>query len=305
MEEAIVPKTSVKETLNPEEDQTEESTVQSKAKPNDNALLESTKTSRGKKATEVSGNRGSDDHDSSGESEHDGGDGTLRLPSYAPKKQASSSEQNNKTKQKNALTHLIPGYTAPMKLYSSSLDKFRPTGGIRDLKQRAERTDASTKDFVLEATSKHTKAMATTTGGGFLPKSYATAYSSFKHGTKRAPDTGAGKGWFGMAPTAMTEEMKTDLAVIRNRTYLDPKRFYKSADKHHRIVQMGTVVEGPSEYFSSRLTKKQRRNNLTDEIMADPSSSDYAKKKYKQMSRDKTRQAELRKQKSKRVKKFY
>jgi hypothetical protein len=191
-----------------------------------------------------------------------------------------------------------------MKLNSSCLDKYRPAGGIKELQKRAERTDASTKEFVLETAARHTKAMEKTPQG-FLPKSYTTAYSSFKHGVKRTPDDSAGKGWFGMAPTAMTEELKTDLAMIRNRSYLDPKRFYKSADKHNKIVQLGTVIEGPSEYFSSRLTKKQRRSNITEEIMADPSSADYAKNKFKQMSREQTQQAKMRKQKPKRVKKFY
>ncbi|KAL3919330.1 MAG: hypothetical protein SGILL_003805 [Bacillariaceae sp.] len=219
----------------------------------------------------------------------------------SPKTQAGS---KSRKKRGNALTHLIPGYTAPMKLNTSSLDKFRPSGGIRDLQKRAERTDASTKDFVLEATSEHTKAMRKSSGG-FLPKSYSASYSNFKRGTKRAPDTSAGKGWFGMAPSEMTDELKTDLAVIRNRAYLDPKKFYKSSDKHHKIVQIGTVIEGPSEYWSSRLTKKQRRSNITEEIMADPASADYAKKKFKQMSREKNRQAEMRKHKPKRAKKFY
>jgi hypothetical protein len=217
-------------------------------------------------------------------------------------------DRAKKSKVKNALTHLIPGYTAPMALNSSSLDKFRPAGGIRELQWRAARTDASTKDFVLEATTKHTQAMVLNASDrrGCLPKSYTAAYASFKRGTKHPPDRTAGKGWFGMTPTTMTEQVKTDLAVIRNRTYLDPKRFYKSADKQHKIIQVGTVVEGPSEYFSSRLTKKQRRSNITEEIMADPTSSNYAKDKYKQMSQEKNRQAKLRKfKRNKRVKKIY
>jgi hypothetical protein len=218
---------------------------------------------------------------------------------------ANSSLKKGKTKGKgNPLTSLIPGYTAPMKLNTSSLDKYRPAGGIRELQKRAERTDASTKDFVLENATKHTTAMKKSSDG-FLPKSYTAAYSSFKKGTKRPPDTSAGKGWFGMKPAVMTEELKTDLAVIRNRSYLDPKRFYKSADKNHSIVQVGTVIEGPSEYFSSRLTKKQRRSNITEEIMADPDNSNYAKNKFKQMSREKNRQAQMRKLKPKKVRKFY
>jgi len=211
---------------------------------------------------------------------------------------------SNKSVEKNSLTHLIPGYTAPMKLDSSSLDKYR-YGSMKELGRRAERNDVSTKDFVLEATVKKTNNSMQKTKQGFLPKSYTAAYSHFKRGVKRAPDDTAGHGWFGMKPSAMTEDLKTDLAVIRNRTYLDPKRFYKSADKNHKIVQMGTVIEGASEFYSSRLTKKQRRSNLTEELMADPSASEYTKKKFKKMAQEKSYQHNLRNKKPKRAKKFY
>jgi hypothetical protein len=85
----------------------------------------------------------------------------------------------------------------------------------------------------------------------------------------------------------MTEEVKRDLAVIRNRNYLDPKRFYKSSDKTSKYLQVGTVIEGNTEYFSSRLSKKQRRSNLTEEIMADPVNAEYARKKYVKMHQEK------------------
>ena len=99
-----------------------------------------------------------------------------------------------------------------------------------------------------------------------------------------------GDGWFGMRPSPMTNEVKNDLALIRNRNYLDPKRFYKSADvqsgKHKNMVQVGTVIEGA--FSSSRLTKKQRRSNLTDEVLADAALSSYAQTKFRNMQREKT-----------------
>lgn len=205
-------------------------------------------------------------------------------------------------KGKNALTSLIPGYTAPMRLDSSSLDKYKCD--ISELGKRAERKDASTKDFCLEAT--HSKVQSSMKSSkGFLPKSYTAAYSHFKKGVKRAPDESAGKGWFGMKPAQMTEDLKKDLAMIRNRTYLDPKRFYKSTDKHHAVVQVGTVIEGAAEFYSSRLTKKDRRSNLTEELMADQATLDYAKNKFQKMAREKAYQAELRKNRPKKRKKFY
>jgi hypothetical protein len=205
-------------------------------------------------------------------------------------------DAEKKTKEKgprNDLTHLIPGYTAPMKLNAVSLDKYRPSGGLSGLQRKAERTDKSTKDFVVEATSKHTSAMQKNSKG-LLSTSYTSAYASFKKGTKRQPDTSAGSGWFGMKPTAMTDELKTDLSIIKNRTYLDPKRFYKSSDKFGKILQVGTVIEGSTEFYSSRLTKKQRRSNLAEEIMADPASADYAKNKFKKMQQSKWEEAKKR-----------
>lgn len=215
-------------------------------------------------------------------------------------------QKNNENKPKNPLSKLLPGYVAPMQLDTSSLDKYRPAGGMKDLQRRAERTDASTRGFVKEAIEPHADVMKSKATGPAV-SSYNNAYSSFRKGAKRAPDKTAGDGWFGMVPTPMTEELKTDLAVIRNRNYLDPKKFYKSADKQGNIVQLGTVIEGPSEYFSGRLTKKQRRGNFTDEIMADPQSADYAKRKFRSMAQEKTREAQQRKRihRPKRGKRFH
>lgn len=199
---------------------------------------------------------------------------------------------------KNDLTHLIPGYTAARKLNTSSLDKYRPVGGLLALQRQAEKSDRSTKSFVPETSQAHIESM-TKRKGAMMPSSYTSAYASFKKGTKRQPDTSAGAGWFGMKPTSMTDEVKTDLAVIKNRNYLDPKRFYKSSDKFGSVLQVGTVIEGATEYYSSRLTKKQRRTNITEEIMADPSSADYTRRKFGKMQREREEEAKKRKIKPK------
>ena len=86
-----------------------------------------------------------------------------------------------------------------------------------------------------------------------------------------------------MVPTPMTQQLKTDLSVTRNRAYLDPKKFYKSSDARDgskMMLQSGTVIEGSSEYYSSRLTNRERRGNLTEEVMADAAVANYAKRKY-------------------------
>jgi hypothetical protein len=98
----------------------------------------------------------------------------------------------------------------------------------------------------------------------------------------------AGSGWFNMTPTPMTSQLKTDLSIIRNRNYLDPKKFYKNADSYEgKILQLGTVIEGSNEYYTSRLTKRERRMNLTEEVMADRTVTEYAKKKYRELQAEK------------------
>lgn len=40
-------------------------------------------------------------------------------------------------------------------------------------------------------------------------------------------------------------------------------------DKPSKFAQLGTVIEGPTEFKSARLTKKERKNTLLEEVMSD------------------------------------
>ena len=88
----------------------------------------------------------------------------------------------------------------------------------------------------------------------------------------------AGRRWFNFESEEMTADARRDFALLRMRNYLDPKKFYKSSD-HSRALpkhfQMGVVIEGAHEFYSGRLTKKQRRKTFTDEIMADEAVVQY------------------------------
>lgn len=186
-----------------------------------------------------------------------------------PKSSAGGQWKKEKKQKRNELTHLIPGYTAPISLSSSSLDMYRLPGGLEAIRKQSLAADHP--------------AQPTSTAAGFSGK------------RKRKDTSHAGDGWFQMRPTPLTDEVKKDLQFIRNRNYLDPKRFYKSSDPTGQFVQIGTVIEGPSEFFSSRLTKKERRTNLVDEVLADTSSSQYAQNKFQQLQREKTALAQKRK----------
>jgi hypothetical protein len=61
------------------------------------------------------------------------------------------------------------------------------------------------------------------------------------------------------------------LQLLRMRSILDPKRHYKKEGKKElapEFSQVGTVIEGPGEFFSGRITKKERKKNLVDETLA-------------------------------------
>ncbi len=89
-----------------------------------------------------------------------------------------------------------------------------------------------------------------------------------------------GKGWFDMAPMELSDKAKRDLKIIRLRNFIDPKRFYKNPDKMKNVVGMGTVIEGAAEYTSSRLTNRERKQSLIEEILHDPLAKGYTKKAF-------------------------
>jgi len=180
---------------------------------------------------------------------------------------------------KNPLSELIPGYIAPMKLDSSGLDPYKSK--IKTQLTKAQTTDESTKDFTLSNNP-------TTKSNPIIPTISKTMHARNLHaGANTSTTHSAGPQWFNMTSTPMTDELTSDLRILEYRNYLDPKKFYKSADKvsksKHRIVQLGTVIEGHGEFYSNRLSQKDRRMNLTEEIMNDDGVNRYTSKTYRKI----------------------
>jgi Fcf2 pre-rRNA processing len=46
---------------------------------------------------------------------------------------------------------------------------------------------------------------------------------------------------------------------------------------------MGTIVESPTEFFSARIKKKDRKETIVQELLADQKSRDYFKRKYNEI----------------------
>jgi hypothetical protein len=73
---------------------------------------------------------------------------------------------------------------------------------------------------------------------------------------------------------------------------LDPKRHYKKntskGNQFPEFSQVGTIVEGSTEFFSARLPKKQRKNTFVDEVLAREKDTGYFGRKYSDVQVSKT-----------------
>ena len=85
--------------------------------------------------------------------------------------------------------------------------------------------------------------------------------------------------------------MKRDLQLLRMRSVLDPKRHYKKESgkaKPPEFSQVGTVIEGPGEFFSGRIAKKDRKRSFVDEALSGEVESGRFKRKYNEIQSAKT-----------------
>lgn len=68
------------------------------------------------------------------------------------------------------------------------------------------------------------------------------------------------------------------------RSVLDPKRHYKKESQKAqapKYSQVGTVVEGPTEYHSSRIAKRDRKKSYLDETVAAEGQTKRFEARYK------------------------
>ncbi|XP_071723764.1 rRNA-processing protein fcf2-like [Rutidosis leptorrhynchoides] len=103
---------------------------------------------------------------------------------------------------------------------------------------------------------------------------------------KQVKDT-AGNGWFDMPAPTITPELKRDLELLKLRGAMDPKRFYKKAGSKSKALpkyfQVGTVIQSHEEFYSGRLSKKERKETLADELLSDSKFKQYRKRKVREI----------------------
>lgn len=120
-----------------------------------------------------------------------------------------------------------------------------------------------------------------------------------KHRAERAKTTG--DAWFNMKAPEITPELKGDLQLLRMRGSMDSKRFYKKNDRDGfpKYFQMGTVVDSPVDFYHSRVSKKDRKRTMVEELLADAEFRQKNKKKFQAIMAEKAAQAAGRRHKMK------
>ena len=93
-----------------------------------------------------------------------------------------------------------------------------------------------------------------------------------------------------MPRTNLTPELKTDLRLLQMRSVLDPHRHYKKTSKASipQYSQVGTIMEGPTEFLTSRLPNKERKRTFVEEVLANETSTGRFKSKYNDVQASKT-----------------
>ena len=81
----------------------------------------------------------------------------------------------------------------------------------------------------------------------------------------------------------MTPELKRDLQLLKMRSVLDPHRHYKKESARPMVAefsQAGTVIEGPTEFYSSRILNNDRKRTFVEEVLAGEDANGRFKSKY-------------------------
>ncbi|KAK0940594.1 dTDP-fucopyranose mutase [Friedmanniomyces endolithicus] len=101
----------------------------------------------------------------------------------------------------------------------------------------------------------------------------------------------AGTQWFNLPRTDLTPQLKRDLQLLKMRNVLDPHRHYKKDGgkmQAPEYSQVGTIIEGPTEFFSGRIENKQRKKTFVEEVLAGEQETGRFKRKYGELQGRKT-----------------
>jgi hypothetical protein len=75
------------------------------------------------------------------------------------------------------------------------------------------------------------------------------------------------------------------------RSVLDPKRHFKKMDSKSDVPafsQVGTIIEGPTEFFNGRINNKDRKKTFVEEVLAQETQTGRFRSKYHEIQKAKT-----------------
>merc|ERR1711916_302980 len=98
----------------------------------------------------------------------------------------------------------------------------------------------------------------------------------------------------------MTPELETTFKLLEMRPYLYKDKHYKKSMKWKQPTYfgVGTVMDDAKDYYSTRVKKRDRKQNLGEEFLSDPSLLSHVDKKMSEMKEKKRKQDLMRRKKS-------
>ena len=114
----------------------------------------------------------------------------------------------------------------------------------------------------------------------------------------------SGDRWFDVPNTPVTPEIEKTFKVLEMRPYLFKEQHYKKANKWKKpaFFGVGTVLDDPKDFYSSRVPKKQRKQTLADELLDDEKLRQDTEKKMNQLNEKRSKLNRMRELKSKKKK---
>ncbi|KAI1331316.1 Fcf2-domain-containing protein [Xylariaceae sp. FL0255] len=181
---------------------------------------------------------------------------------------------------------------ATLDLSDSQIDELLNQAETRLLEKQKEQN--SDRNAVLKSTSdtaivKNSKGKAVATKPtAAIPTSEKTQELSVRNPELRKSrkdaktKADAGPNWFNMPKTDLTPELRKDLQLLKMRDVLDPKRFYKKDNSRGipEYAQVGTMIPSRTDFFNSRMSKKERKRTLLEDVLETESATKRFKNKY-------------------------
>ncbi|KAF3770364.1 Fcf2-domain-containing protein [Cryphonectria parasitica EP155] len=170
----------------------------------------------------------------------------------------------------------------------------------RSLAERVPETTAvAVKSKQQSLAANATKASAAQAGDGSAGKDVvkpseelALRVPHLKSKEKKALPDNAGAKWNYMPRTKIEDpKVKREFQLLRLRGVLDPKKHFKKDNRKApfpQYSQMGTIIEGPTEYYSARVNRKDRKQTLVEEVLASGEANSKFKTRYAKIQEKKT-----------------